>query len=47
MRRLTDALDSQRGSLHQIDDLTALLIVPGVESGVNRSLTGSTKLSVA
>lgn len=31
MRLLTEALDSQRGSLHQIDDLTALLIVPGVE----------------
>ncbi len=38
MGMLTDALDSQRGSLHQIDDLTAMLIVPcPVGSGLEAS----------
>lgn len=46
VRRLTDALDSQRGSLHQIDDLTALLIVPGVRSAMDAVEPGVTARGV-
>ncbi|MDX2115275.1 MAG: SpoIIE family protein phosphatase [Planctomycetota bacterium] len=40
MRTLCDQIDRQSGSLHQADDLTAMVIVPAVETPLDRLFAG-------
>ncbi len=40
VRGLSEQIDQQAGSLHQVDDLTAMVLVPSVESPVDRLFAG-------
>ncbi len=43
IRRLSDDLDEQAGSLHQVDDLTAMAIVPAAPRALDRLFTGESQ----
>lgn len=41
LRDLSEQIDRQSGSLHQVDDLTALVVTPHVERSVDRLFSGA------
>lgn len=43
MKRLGSEIDRQSGSLHQVDDLSAIAIVPTKDSALDRLFTGGTE----